>query len=101
METLHEIRKRYSSAKRVSEEIYQTLRSAMIDNVLQSGASLVEAELASQFDVSRAPVREALKRLEIEGFVTYEQKYGLRVKTFSFGAMRILKHWNTSILALF
>ena len=106
MDTLLEIRKKYSNINQVSEEIYQTLRDAMIENVLHSGDRLVEGVLASKFDVSRTPVREAIKRLEYEGFITFDQKYGFQVKSFSFGeryeimeAMEYLHQVSTLVAA--
>ncbi|WP_379135830.1 GntR family transcriptional regulator [Paenibacillus sp. sgz500958] len=51
------------------DEVYRTLREAIISLALEPGQRLNDNQLASQFGVSRTPVREALKRLEDEGLV--------------------------------
>lgn len=51
-------------------DIAQSLREALNSGRLPSGAPLRQEELASQFGVSRIPVRDALQKLEAEGLVT-------------------------------
>ncbi|MBG9792662.1 GntR family transcriptional regulator [Paenibacillus dendritiformis] len=57
--------------KRMSlrDEVYLTLKKAIIDLELQPEQRLHDKELAEKFGISRTPVREALKRLEDEGLV--------------------------------
>lgn len=57
--------------KRISlrEEVYQTLKRAIVHLELKPEERLHDQELAEQFGISRTPVREALKRLEDEGLV--------------------------------
>lgn len=50
-------------------QVYDSLAHAIATGVLRSGQRLVEDELAEQFDVSRAPVRDALRTLESHGLV--------------------------------
>ena len=50
-------------------DVAASLRSAILDGTLQSGAPLVERRIAEEMGVSRAPVREALRVLEEEGLV--------------------------------
>lgn len=83
MADILEIRKKYSNTKQVAEEVYLTLREAMIANVMKSGERLQEEKITKLFDVSRTPVREAVKRLEYEGFITYDLRYGFQVRLFS------------------
>lgn len=45
------------------------LRRAIFDGSLPPGSQLLEVQLAQQLGISRAPLREALHRLEAEGFV--------------------------------
>ncbi len=82
-DALLEIRKKHGNINQVSEEIYQTLSEAMVEDVLHSGDRVVEGAIATLFDVSRTPVREAIKRLEYEGLITYDSRYGFQVKSFS------------------
>jgi DNA-binding GntR family transcriptional regulator len=53
----------------LSQTLLITLREAIISGQLKPGQPLIQAKLATQFGVSRAPLREALHRLEEEGFV--------------------------------
>lgn len=50
------------------EHVYRTLRRALISGQIAEGTHLVETELAAQLGVSRTPVRDALRRLESDGF---------------------------------
>lgn len=45
------------------------IRESILGGALQPGQQLVQAEIAAQMNVSRAPVREALRQLEEEGLV--------------------------------
>ncbi|HWO95626.1 MAG TPA: GntR family transcriptional regulator [Bacillus sp. (in: firmicutes)] len=51
------------------DEVYQTLKKAIIMLEIEPGQRLHDKELAEKFGISRTPVREALKRLEDEGLV--------------------------------
>src|SRR5258708_26635899 len=51
------------------EQVYQRLRDLMVQGLLARGSRVVETEVASRLGVSRTPVREALQRLQQEGFV--------------------------------
>jgi len=53
----------------VKEEAYQKLRNWILDGTLAPGVKVRDKELAEQLGVSRTPIREALLRLEDEGFV--------------------------------
>jgi len=57
--------------KRISlrEQIYMALKQSIVHLNLKPGQRLNDQILAKEFDVSRTPVREALKRLEDEGLV--------------------------------
>ena len=51
------------------DQVYQSLKGAIVMLELEPGQRLNDSELAVRFGVSRTPVREALKRLEDEGLV--------------------------------
>ncbi|MFF2178387.1 GntR family transcriptional regulator [Lysinibacillus sp. NPDC058147] len=53
----------------VREEAYMIIRDWIVDGTLQPNQQLRDKELAEQLGVSRTPIREALLRLEDEGFV--------------------------------
>lgn len=61
----------FKSIDRLSlrEQIYHSLRSAIINLELNPGEKIRDQELAKQFNVSRTPVREAIKQLEDEGLI--------------------------------
>jgi len=50
------------------EHVYRRLRQALLTQRIPRGTRLVETEIADRLQVSRTPVREALRRLETEGF---------------------------------
>lgn len=62
-----------------SELVYLYLREAIVDGVLTSDRPLKTTELAQQLGVSEVPVREALVRLQAEGFIHREANAIARV----------------------
>ncbi|MBP3963954.1 GntR family transcriptional regulator [Paenibacillus sp. DLE-14] len=54
----------------ISEHIYADLKKTILEGVLQPGARLIVTEIAGKFQVSQAPVREALERLKQEGLIS-------------------------------
>lgn len=59
--------------------IADSLRQDIMSRRLQAGERLREEVIAKEHSVSRVPVREALRRLETEGFVTLTPFHGARV----------------------
>ncbi|NMJ41452.1 GntR family transcriptional regulator [Roseomonas sp. JC162] len=51
------------------EQSYLTLRRRLADGTYPAGSRLREEELAAQLGVSRTPIREALRRLDAEGWL--------------------------------
>lgn len=51
------------------DEVYELLLQWVVELRLEPGAKLRDADLADQLGVSRTPVREAIRRLEDQGFV--------------------------------
>ena len=58
------------------QSVYEALVELVIAGRLSAGQHLVETELARQLGVSRQPVREALHRLEAEGWVDLRPNQG-------------------------
>jgi DNA-binding GntR family transcriptional regulator len=50
-------------------DVYDAVRTAILQGSLRPGDRLLEADIASQMGISRAPVREAVRQLEQEGLV--------------------------------
>jgi DNA-binding GntR family transcriptional regulator len=57
------------ATRRVSDQVYVRLRAAIVRGHFEPGVRLVERDLTNRFEVSRTPIREALKRLEQDGLV--------------------------------
>lgn len=62
------------------DEAYEELKRRIVYNELAAGHQALEEELAAELGMSRTPVREALIRLEHEGFVDVVPRRGMRVK---------------------
>ncbi|NES94538.1 MAG: GntR family transcriptional regulator [Desertifilum sp. SIO1I2] len=69
--------------KPLHAQAYQALRASIFSGALAPGDRLVETQLAQRFQVSRTPLREALRQLQQEGLVTADLGGGLRVTTIS------------------
>ncbi len=67
----------------LSEVVCNTLRAAIRDGVFKSHERLMEIRLAEELGVSRTPIREAIRRLEQEGFVVMVPRRGAYVANIS------------------
>lgn len=65
--------------KPLREIVFETLREAIISGKLKAGERLMEVQLAEEMGVSRTPVREAIRKLELEGFVVMVPRKGAYV----------------------
>ncbi|MDN5346487.1 MAG: hypothetical protein PWP65_51 [Clostridia bacterium] len=65
------------------EIVFEALRDAIINGQLKAGERLMEVQLAEELGVSRTPVREAIRKLELEGFVVMVPRKGAYVADFS------------------
>ena len=68
-----------SSSKQ--ERSYLSIRKRIADGTYAPGSRLVAERIARELKISPVPVREALRRLEAEGFVDFERNVGARVRT--------------------
>ena len=82
-QSLAEYFDRAANRGRISEAVTDALREAILDGVLQPSAWLREDEIARSFDVSRTPVREALRRLSDEGLAVKTANHGTVVAPLS------------------
>jgi len=67
----------------LSEQIAEQIGEAILREEYRPGASLTETTLAAHYDVSRGPVRDALRILEKEGLVEILPRRGARVTELS------------------
>ena len=65
--------------KPLRDVVFETLRDAIITQVLKPGERLMEIQLADEMGVSRTPVREAIRKLELEGLVIMVPRKGAYV----------------------
>lgn len=70
--------------KPLREIVFETIREAIISGRLPPGERLMEMQLADDLGVSRTPVREAIRKLELEGFVVMIPRKGAYVSGLSF-----------------
>ena len=58
--------------------VFNTLRQAILKGELAPGERLMEIQLAEKLGVSRTPIREAIRKLELEGLVLMIPRKGRR-----------------------
>ena len=61
---------RLGEGELLSDKAYRLIRAAIVDGTQPPGSRLVESDIARRMGVSQAPIREAVKRLALEGLVT-------------------------------
>jgi DNA-binding GntR family transcriptional regulator len=71
------------SSSTLSAELTSTLRDAIITGEIAQGTKLSEAKMAKEFDVSRGPLREAIRRLEGMNLIIHIPQQSARVVTLS------------------
>lgn len=76
------------AGRRVFDEVYNRLRAAIIAGHFAAGERFVERSLTERLQVSRTPIREAIKRLEQEGLVVCYPHRGCFVRSPSYDEAR-------------
>lgn len=76
------------SFKPLRDVVFEALRDAILNGVLKPGERLLENQLAEELGVSRTPVREAIRKLELEGFAVILPRKGAYVSKISFKDVR-------------
>lgn len=72
----HDIQLQTNEYLPLRDVVFQTLRQAILRGTLQPGERLMEIHLAQKLGVSRTPVREAIRMLELEGLVIMVPRRG-------------------------
>ncbi|PUB17463.1 GntR family transcriptional regulator [Yoonia sediminilitoris] len=67
----------------VAQWVADVLRDRIIKGVLPAGARIVERKLSAELDVSRTPIREALKLLHADSLIEISRHKGAQVKAYS------------------
>jgi DNA-binding GntR family transcriptional regulator len=71
-----------SGGRGTVDRVYQELKNLAISYAIKPGSRLNEGEVARQLGVSRTPVREALNRLTVAGFLSFTPSQGFFRKPF-------------------
>src|SRR5437867_7776724 len=66
-----------------ADDIALVIEEAIVAGELEPGTVLRQEQLSEQFNVSRTPIREALRRLAALGLVSFVPNRGVRVRTIS------------------
>lgn len=66
-----------------TEDVYERVRSAILDGELAPGAVMSQVALAEELGISRTPLREALRMLEHEGLVVLDPHRRVRIAPLS------------------
>ena len=67
------------SVSTVADQVFEVLRQRIVTGELRPNQRLIELEIARELEVSRTPVREALKRMEVTGYASTLPGSGLVV----------------------
>ncbi|CAM4436991.1 DNA-binding GntR family transcriptional regulator [Paenibacillus endophyticus] len=70
-----------TSVSSISEQVFTAIKKDILAGDLQPGARLLVLEIAKKFNISQAPVREALERLKSAGYITSIPNKGSVVST--------------------
>lgn len=77
--------------------VFKTLREAILRGDLAPGERLMEIQLANQLGVSRTPIREAIRKLELEGLVVMIPRRGAEVAKITEKDLRDVLEVRTSL----
>lgn len=79
MEALERQRELIRRREPLRDRVHRYLRDAILSGRYSVGQRLTELEVAGELEISRTPVREAFRKLELEGLVRYEAGRGVTV----------------------
>ena len=91
---------RLDSYQPLRDVVCETLRDAVRNGILKPGERLMEIQLAEELGVSRTPVREAIRRLELEGYVIMMPRRGTYVANLSIRDINEVFEIRTSLESL-
>ncbi|WP_216936931.1 MULTISPECIES: GntR family transcriptional regulator [unclassified Acinetobacter] len=74
------------SSDNLSEQVFQKIKNDIFNFKLMPGERFTESEIAGTYAVSRTPIRQALYRLQQEGYVDVQFRSGWRVRPLNFKA---------------
>jgi DNA-binding GntR family transcriptional regulator len=89
-----------ANPNRLSEHVVSQIADAIVRGELQPGQHLVEAELAASLQVSKSPIREALRELAARGLVTIQPRHGAFVRSLTARDVREIRVLRTALEGL-
>lgn len=66
--------------QRLADDVYEQILSAIVTGQIAPGDRLIQEKIASEINISRTPVREALLRLEQEGVLELQGRKGFAIR---------------------
>lgn len=84
----HELKVNMNEYLPLRDVVFNTLRQAILKGELEPGERLMEIQLAERLGVSRTPIREAIRKLELEGLVLMIPRKGAEVAKISEKSLR-------------
>lgn len=97
---------RLSPSSNLPSHVHAVLQEAILSGILPPGERLLVDEVAAHFGVSKIPVREALKALEVEGWVQSQPRRGTYVRPLErahlkeiFEMRRLLEPYSAGVAA--
>lgn len=84
----HEFKVNMNEYLPLRDVVFNTLRQAILKGELEPGERLMEIQLAERLGVSRTPIREAIRKLELEGLVLMIPRKGAEVAKISEKSLR-------------
>ena len=79
----HDLKVNVNEYLPLRDVVFNTLRQAILKGELEPGERLMEIQLAERLGVSRTPIREAIRKLELEGLVLMIPRKGAEVARIS------------------
>lgn len=67
----------------VADRVAEQLRMLIISGKLLPGEKIVEEELCKEMEISRTPLREAFRVLQVEGFLSHKPRCGVTVASYT------------------
>ena len=69
--------------KPLRDVVFESIRGAILSGTIKPGERLMEVQMAEKLGVSRTPIREAIRKLELEGLVNMVPRKGVYVADLS------------------
>ncbi len=96
----------FRERKSLGQDVFEYLKNAIIDQIIEPGSRLVESKIANMLGISRTPLREALHKLEREDWIEKTPSGGFQVVTLTkddieetFGIRSVLEAYAARLAA--